>query len=824
MSRSVVVLALALGATAVSGSAQTRIAQPVAPPKPAIASQPTEQEWIVEEVVTALASMARFSQTAASAATPIKATLVPGPAGAPPTFSVTTGQGQPAQVRIDEHIWSSYTYAPLAASLLQGTATIRPAADSAQDLNARGALADLRVDVLLNENERISRALTRDMRSVAAHEAAALLIGAHALRESAGIFTDVRPALSRMAAHLSMSSAIRQQAPEGFDGLFARAVTMTLVGRQRDALAILTAIEPHAASDGDKAWIRALRLRNTGDWRTPLSDNPSELERLEYGRALRTRVGSVSFLDFADRRPQDQAADWQRMALVAPFNVEIGHRFAPKALDREIDEATTVWSRFHGTRATPGQLLASLNDPPSRGPIARRGGTVSVNVIDWGTWAAFYQRHVGQSLSALSRHYWNLGSPARRETFKSEVSSRFSSLTLFPIVLRMVGTDAKDYERSLALGRALATSNPELVTAAAWNAMEQKPDYVERPAPFPIFKSWFTPTVPAGTAFDLYPRALVPGCPRPPSAAQARIWAQVMPYDHWVQWSAEWYAVSGVPTAAAIQRAFGPLLEYDIAAPIKLIDLMDMPAAEHIAVAKKLCEFAPDECNRLAMLLVRDGQPVEAAATYEKWMASTRDDVGVSNHVGWLTRYYFANGKRARAAEIAKAAADTGSGAGMETLADLLDAQGSYDEAETLYRAIEERYDQSDSIGAFLLRKGIRTGDTKTENEGWVLLRNHFPRGPERLAMHALDATPKDGMTFEAFGRRAAALGLKATDVVVGVDEWRIRNTGQYWVIARLSHQEAMTLTVWRGGKYQQLKLRVPERWLGLPLANYPRP
>lgn len=231
--------------------------------KPSSVAQRTEQEWIVESVVKALASMTQVGLSGATEAAAVTAKLIPGPVAAPPTFTVTLGQSQVMQVRIDEHIWSSYTYTPLAAAMIQA-APARPAALlPTPDLNARQALVDPRVDALLGESERISSALTKDLRSAAAHEAAALLVGALALRESAGIFTDVRPALSRIAAHLSMSSALRQKAPEGLDGLLARAVTMTLVGRQKDALAILAAIEPIVTSAPDKAWIRALRLRNT---------------------------------------------------------------------------------------------------------------------------------------------------------------------------------------------------------------------------------------------------------------------------------------------------------------------------------------------------------------------------------------------------------------------------------------------------------------------------------------------------------------------------------------------------------------------------------
>jgi hypothetical protein len=90
--------------------------------------------------------------------------------------------------------------------------------------------------------------------------------------------------------------------------------------------------------------------------------------------------------------------------------------------------------------------------------------------------------------------------------------------------------------------------------------------------------------------------------------------------------------------------------------------------------------------------------------------------------------------------------------------------------------------------------------------------------------LHALDAPPRDGIAFTSFGRRASAIRLEPTDIIVGVDDWRVRTHGQYSVAARLRHDEMMTLTIWRRGQYQQLRTRVPERWLGVGLGDHKGP
>ena len=143
---------------------------------------------------------------------------------------------------------------------------------------------------------------------------------------------------------------------------------------------------------------------------------------------------------------------------------------------------------------------------------------------------------------------------------------------------------------------------------AAWNLLAARPGYVQRPAAFPFVASWFNPAVPTGTAFDLHARALLPGCPRPPSRAQARLWADAAPFDHWTVWSAEWLAVEGKPSIDAIRRAFGPLVEDDYVALLKMLDYLAMKPGERIAIAEKLCDITASRCDAVADLLLGDAR------------------------------------------------------------------------------------------------------------------------------------------------------------------------------------------------------------------------
>lgn len=279
---------------------------------------------------------------------------------------------RPMRIAVENHLWAPETYAPGVAALLAGASAAEPV-----DHDVRSPLTDLAVDTLLEQNVRVSALLARAMRSAAAHESAAFLVGAFALRESTDLFGDARPALSRMAAHLAVAQALRGQGQETLDGSLARVILSVLVGHQRAALAALDTLAPRLVTAADRAWDRALRLRITGNWRAPLNVETATLvERLEQARALRSRVGSQALLDSLEPLAREDVTDWARIALSDRFTVSTGWRFTEDVIERELDEAARIWSRLHGGRAAPADLTAALNDrpvPECRDP-AERGG------------------------------------------------------------------------------------------------------------------------------------------------------------------------------------------------------------------------------------------------------------------------------------------------------------------------------------------------------------------------------------------------------------------------------------------------------------------
>ncbi|HXD16191.1 MAG TPA: hypothetical protein VN654_04185 [Vicinamibacterales bacterium] len=787
----------------------------------------TEQEWIVTDVVGAIDGIARLTPD-------VKVTVhssaldANGPRRAANTAFDVVADGVSMRVAVVDHIWSPEMYAPLAARLLGASAP--PAADG--DLDARTALVDRRVETLLDANRRISASLQTNMRSAPAHEAAAVLIGAFALRESANLFTDVRPALSRMTAHLAVARALRGTAPPSRDGLLALAILAEGAGLQRQALEATDRFESGSSSDADHAWSRAMRLRITGDWRMY---QPSQLttlaEQIEYARALREHVDLNAMMAFLDTiRPVD-VADWHRFAISSRYaypNIEGGHRFASGAVPGELSEARRAWNALHDQPIeSEDALIAALNDRPGRTPVYRTPEGTRVEVLDWGTWAASSQRHVCSALVLMLMHAHNLRGDDAIDPQWRELDRHFSGLALYPLVGRWAldihaVVSTPDYQRVMAAARPVAEHAPELLTAAAWNYLLQPPHGTRLADPFPIDRAWFESGSPAGTAFDLDHRALQAGCPWKADLGDVARWAQERPYDDWTQWSSAWLPVTGKPSLTAVRKAMGPLLDYHVGAVTLLYEYMDMSVDDRVELGRKMCELNPDACVRVADLLLLDHRERDAAAAYERWIANARDEVTVSNSVSWLARYYRDVGRTDDARTIATRAGHTGSARGLRTLGEQLEAEGRDAEAEDVYRDIADSYPNvTEPLGTFLLKRALATRDAALQAEAMNLLRSIYPDGLQRPNTYELDAVPRDGAVFGNFGRRPSSVGFRADDIIVRVDGWRVRTAAQVIEAMWLDAGNPVAFTLWRGGKYQEVRLTVPQHYLGVVFRDY---
>jgi hypothetical protein len=248
----------------------------------------TEEEWMVGEIARDVAEMSQRARSARSDPATVKVALSKAAMPADAWSAAVTVPGRsPVTVHLPlgAGVWSPAEYEALARGLVEGPGDKEAAST---DETLLGALRDLRAPVIERENQRISKRLESRMASANAHEEAALLLGAFALREAAGWFSDHRQLLCRMTAHLALAEALRGSPERSVAGRYAQATLSILSRRTAEGLGLLDILDRRAADSAPQAaWSRALRLRATDDWRS-LGEPRSRslLERLEYYRAL----------------------------------------------------------------------------------------------------------------------------------------------------------------------------------------------------------------------------------------------------------------------------------------------------------------------------------------------------------------------------------------------------------------------------------------------------------------------------------------------------------------------------------------------------------
>ncbi len=214
----------------------------------------------------------------------------------------------------------------------------------------------------------------------------------------------------------------------------------------------------------------------------------------------------------------------------------------------------------------------------------------------------------------------------------------FGEIVLTPVVLRVVARDPETYR----------------VSARAGKTLRDKPDFLPAPDPFPSEVPWFTPYVPAGTAFDLANRSLQENCERPAPLPDVERWAAMAPYDEWVIWNVVWRRSPGQPSMAAARQTYGNLLDYNIRPLTRIYRDMTGAIEDYVSVARSMCALDADRCGDLGLSLVIAGKEAEAVHAYERWIAGARDQVGVANGLTWIVRYYYDTGRRPRAEELAR--------------------------------------------------------------------------------------------------------------------------------------------------------------------------
>jgi tetratricopeptide (TPR) repeat protein len=511
------------------------------------------------------------------------------------------------------------------------------------------------------------------------------------------------------------------------------------------------------------------------------------------------------------------------------ISIEDGHVITREGLDREHEESAQVYQRIHdralfnsadGRVKLDASAMTSLNARASRA-IGPRGP----DVLPWGAWAEFSQRHLAMLIGNVDRFYRHrYGDAARADTVRAQLDAHLGGLTLFPVAttLRTKGVKGGDADLThINEAITLGVTAPELVTARLWTWLETGGRYEPLRRAMPMAAQWFvmpSARVPYDGALRMEHLAH-----RPERAAtMAALWTEA-PYDHWLATNHLEAAHAKAPPDAEVHRVLGPRLGYDLRAIRQAATQVNDDLAK-LMLRERGCEIAVTECGSYARMLATLKRPDDAAREFERTFADpSYDRVAFANETGWLVDYYYERKKIDRALELAEEAANVGSARGLYTAGGLYERLGRDEDAEEVYEQAATRYEDPSQLLGFYRRAVYERKKTDFER-GWTRwLPVMFPQGltPAAAAAHSVPK-PERGVTVMNDSAQLRKAGLQAGDLIIGLEGWRVDNLQQFRTIDAFDDRPERTLTVWRGPIYQ---VKLPARsWRGtsVEFRTYP--
>ncbi len=790
-----------------------------------------ESEFIVTAIVSDLAEMTYYAKHQSApdkGSVSVTAAEKPGSTFGSPVYllEIHVGKAAPAiraELTVKGPIWSPEVYEELVAKLFEavGLASGDLVARGAQDDRLLSELAAMTAEQITRQDMAISEALTRQFRDAALHENAALLLGVFTLRENSGDFFEIRSPLCRLTAHLALSKKLASQSVPNLNGKLADALLSTVMNNQKAALEKLAALEN--ASPAAQVWVRALRVRNTDDYRPLVAlANPTPLEKLELFRATCRVVDADVPWGKLKEEEKLRVSDYARIVNCGRYSVETGHELLAASLPGEMNELAEAYAIIEGRPLEKAELERALNQMPER--CFGAGGKARVRVIGWGQWAMFSQRHICHALQhnfEFLDKKWSVPDEAKK--FSRETEKLFSGLRLYPFVRRFNATNVKDYHRAVDEAVAVTINTPHLVSAQIWNHLCYRVACAELYMPSnPHINEWHKHNPPPGTAYDPFPRMNHPSLVnRPDTVACLETLHARAPYDKDIGFNLLRLKYHEQPTFEQMEKVYHPVLEYNSDRIAELAEVI-RGRPEYEKLMLKAAAIDPYRYYTLADYYKKSDEG-KAAQYLKKAMELHPDSVTAASQSGWLVQYYQRKGLTTEAMALADKAAETYSLRGLETKAQLLESLGKYDEALDYYRKIDERYQAPGEVLAFLTRYKARTGSARYDGELQTGLRKLFPGGVEKVTLAQLNGPPQSGVSINDDNRLVEEAGLKVGDIIVALYSIRVQNFEQYDYARSTTTVPEMNLIVWRKNHYLEVKASPPNHRFGANFSTWPR-
>jgi hypothetical protein len=721
---------------------------------------------------------------------------------------------------ISTNVLDAKIYEPLGAALREEYA-LKP--DEAKEASrSADALTAFTVETFLAENSRISGFLTAHPASVEANEDAATLLGAFAMRENSGRFWNPLPACARAVAHLALADALGAKPSDSADGLLADLFVGLILDTKAKCQAQIDELGAYATKRPALVpWVNAARFRNTRDWRAlPVPVGLTLVEKIEKFRALCDAGSTALGGEFLSKAQPENVADWARIVMETRWSVEDGHKFTDGMLAGELTEAGKVLKRPIPRNAVEmDSFVKALNLPQTPAVEIDAEGKPVISVIDPAMWAQTAQRHICHAIYEtwyFLAEMW--GVPEEAQNFWAGMDRAFSRLELFPVVALLrndSASETKPYADSL---EALCEKHPELVPDIAW----YRAGALRYSSLFPEVRNraaaWFSPPILPGTAYRYGIRYNQLVNFQHPPLAQVEPIYRVAPLQADVVTSYLGAKFTGGINEKELKDIAGSLLDYCLPVIEFSADHVVQDAALREELLLASAKVNPDSAYTLAEFYRKQNQMAKAAEAFQLYVDKAADRVRVSNTCQWLVDYYFENGRKDKAVEVAKMAAEVYSYSGLETYAGLLDRMGDLTGAEENYQRIAERYDSSAPLYLFYKRHEGQMGDIGGKAK--AMEAKVFPEGMRAASLGDFSGKPKTGVSINGESDLLRKNGLNEGDIIVAIEGWRADTFDQYSFIRELSESPRFRVIVYQNGQYREVVADAEGRRFGVDMTT----
>jgi hypothetical protein len=606
-------------------------------------------------------------------------------------------------------------------------------------------------------------------------------------------------------------------------GEVAELLVGLIIDTKADGQKRIAALQARAGAHAELGpWAMAAALRNTRDYRLLANpDGATFLERVELFRAMAEAISDDQAIKRLKDRQPETAPDWERIILQEGCGVESGHQFAEPSIALEMNDAVQIFPDLRTAR-TPAQLAAILNPQPGDAvqPDGNQRGRVPV--IDQGTWAQFFQRHLLQAANetyGFLKFKW--GVPEEAKSFRAQAGPMLRSLTLYPLCLKVLGKE--DGEALLAPAADLVNQHPEWVSDGAWaEVVTNVPARYAREGSWPqVSSAWFSPRLPLGTVYGFDWRTDLGNFLPPPGLPELKKWHDIAPLKYSV---CRLYLNASVPnhhpTIQQSRQVMGSLLSYYLPAMWGEAWLAQNDPAQYAAVMTQAASLNPNYYPVLGKYYLDHRMEPEAAQAYQAAIDHDADPVTVSVNCFWLVNYYFDHGQQDRAMTIAQQVAEVYSETGLETVANLYERMNRLQDAESYYQKINERYDDPGPLHIFYVRAAAKNPEYAQKMQ--AAQNEIFPEGMTQVTLAQLAGKPAAGVLVHGENELSRRAGLRSAAIIVGIDGKAVRNMEQYTFVRGMTASPNIDLLVYQGGHYQEIHAHVPGRKFNLDFTSWP--